>query len=530
MNLLKSRTTRCAWLARCHPTKIGLTAGLTLTLSAGCAVGPDFHRPALPANTAYMHGHAPAKTVVSPGPSGVVQMFVRAGKVRADWYRLFRSPGLNRLIHLALINSPTLRASQARLLAARENLTASEGALYPQIDINAAVRHERASGIRLGIEDPMFVNVFELYQGQITLDYNLDVFGELRRRVESRQARLEFQRYQLWNTYLTLINNVVATSLAEASINAILNATHQIVNAEAGTLKLLHGQERYGAAAPTDVLRSQVQLSATRANLPPLEKQLAIVRNRLAILTGQTPGTFQEPDIKLKELTLPRRLPVSLSSHLVRQRPDILAAQSLLHAASARVGVATTRLLPSFNLSASYGRNALSLGDLADPIAAIYSFGVGLMAPVFHGGALRAQQRAARALYQAAAADYYNRVLVAFAQVADSLRALQSDAEALKAQNAALQAARRNLDLVRHQLRQGAADYLNLFNAQAQYQRVLINYTAAKLQRYRDTATLFRALGGGWWNLKGNSLDPRDIALAEPHIRAPSVTNQLGRL
>lgn len=494
-----------------------------MLLMAGCAaVGPDFQRPPEPADNAYGAGQAPTRTAASPGASGVAQVFVRAGEVRADWYRLFHSAVLNELIESALANSPSLAAGRARLDAARENLRATQGALYPRIDIGAGVGRNRSSGVQLGIDDEMFVNTFTLYQGQISLNYNLDVFGEIRRRIESQRARLDFQRYRLWDTYLTLINNVVATGLATASINAIVDATRRIIASQRKSLKLLRGQERYGAAARTDVLRARVQLAATLTTLPPLEKQLAAARYRLAILTGQTPGAFEGPDIRLEDITLPRRLPVSLPSELVRQRPDILAAQSVLHAASARVGVATARRFPSFGLSAAYSRDALSFNQLGDPVSVIYNFGAGLMAPVFHGGTLRARQRAAEDLYRAAAADYYQRVLLAFGEVATSLRALRSDAEGLRAQTNALKAARANLNLVQQQLRQGAADNLNLFTAQEQYQRILVNYVDAKLQRYRDTATLFRALGGGWWNLKGKVPKDQAVALARPGMETPA--------
>lgn len=466
---------------------------------SGCTVGPDFKRPEPPENASYTVDGLPQKTVQIDTPGGRVQVFKRVRQVRSDWYHLFHSQALNQLIKKALANNPSIKAGRQRLKAARANLKAVKGGLYPQINAGVGVSRQRKSGIQFGINNPLFTNVFNLYQGRISVGYHLDVFGGLRRRIEKKTAQLHFRQYQLLGTYLRLINNVVATSLAEAGINATIDAVKKIIEAQQGTLALLRKKAKYGAADRSQILQAKAQLAAIKARLPGLMKQRAIARNRLAVLTGQSPGEFQDPNFQLSELTLPQKLPVTLPSQLIRQRPDILAAQSLLHAASANIGLATAQLLPDFTLSASYARAALQPSALVEPLAALWSFGAALMAPLFHGGALRAHRQAAVNLYKAAAAEYRRTVLNALREVANSLASIQLDARGFRARVKAKEAAKRSLALARDRYRMGAIGYLALYTAQEQYQRALIAYIQARLQRFEDTVALFRSLGGGWW-------------------------------
>lgn len=466
---------------------------------AGCVAGPDYQPPDSPTPKTYLRGHGPDRTIQSAGEDGVAQVFVRSGAVQADWYRLFRSPALNDLIHTALTNSPTLAAAGARVRAARENWQAQRGRLLPQLGAGAGVSRQRLNGSMIGLSDPQFSNIFNLFQGQLTLNYDLDLFGLTQRGIEAEHARLDVQRYRLLDSYLTLTNNVVATALAEAAVRAQLQATHELVATQKKSLELLKRQEKRGAVAGNAVLQARAQLAQAQTLLAPLDKQLAITQHRMAVLIGTTPANYAAPKLELSDFKLPLRLPVSLPSDLVRQRPDVLAAESLVHAANAQVGVADASLLPQITITGNLGRDALTFSGLFDPIRTVYNLGAGLTAPLYEGGRLRAQKRAAQARFSAATADYQATVLNAFAEVADQLRSLQSDAEDLAAQQRALTAAKDNLKLVRIQLDRGAVDNLDLFTAQNLYTRALIKQTAARAQRYLDTAKLFRALGGGWW-------------------------------
>lgn len=475
---------------------------ILITLIAGCTVGPDYQPPAKPSNNAYRIKSTTSGDETPHAAKGhqaiPKQAFERAGKVRSAWYQVFGSDKLDALIGRAIQHSPTLAAGRARIKAAREVVKENRGALYPQISANAGYSHNRVTGAQFGITQASFTNVFNLYQAQATASYDLDLFGKTRRMIEASNAQLDEQQYRVINTYVTLINNVVATAITEAGLNAAIKTTRDIAKSQANALDIVHKQIKYGAAIEADATQIQTQLARTRASLEPLIKQRTLAVNRLAVLVGSNPGEFSDPDFTLDQLRLPRKLPVSVPSQLVEQRPDILAAAAAVHAASAQIGVATANLLPDLSISGSYSRSALTPSDLGDPAFALYSLGASLTAPLFEGGRLHAAKRQAQDLFVAALADYHATTLSAFGEVANSLRSIESDARALEAQRTALNAARNNLKTVRTRLHNGAADYMNLYTAQAQYQSARLDYTKARVTRYRDTADLFRALGGGW--------------------------------
>lgn len=494
---------RTASFSRPSAPRPALAAAFTvLTLISGCAVGPDYHAPAKPADDAYSINSSTTgdtDTSAEHGRESIPrQAFERAGKVRSDWYKVFGSDKLDALIGRAVQDSPTLAAGRARIKAAHEVVKQNEGALYPQIGVNGGYTRNRVTGAQFGITQSSFTNVFNLYQAQATASYDLDLFGKTRRQIEASNAKLDEQQYQVVDTYVTLINNVVATAIAEAGLNAAIQTTRDIAKSQANALDIVRKQIQYGAAIDADATQIQTQLARTRASLEPLLKQKTLAVNRLAVLVGSNPGDFSDPDFTLDELRLPRTLPVSVPGQLVDQRPDILAAAAAVHAASAQIGVATANLLPDISISGSYSRSALTPSDLGDPAFALYSLGASLSAPLFEGGRLHAAKRQAQDLFVAALADYRATMLSAFGEVANSLRSIEADARALDAQRSALDAARNNLKTVRTQLNNGAADYVNLYTAQSQYQSAELDFTEARVTRYRDTADLFRALGGGW--------------------------------
>ena len=313
-------------------------------------------------------------------------------------------------------------------------------------------------------------------------------------------VRVLCQRYQIAATYLTLTSNIVTTAVSEASLRAQIGATRDIIDAQQRSLDVVEKQLALGAISRAEVLAQRAQLAQTRAALPPLEKALAQTRNALPPLVGKTPASAELPQFELAGLELPHELPVSLPSDLARQRPDIQAAEALLHQAGAQVGVATAAEYPQLTLSASYGTIATATGDLFGANSMIWNAGAGLLQPIFHGGALKAQQRAAVAAYDRALAQYRQTVLGAFQNVADALGALENDAQALTAQAEAEAAARASYELARSQFELGATSTLTLLNAEQQFQRSRIGLVQAQAARYADTAALFQALGGGWWH------------------------------
>ena len=472
-------------------------AALAALLLASCAVGPDFKRPAAPAVSGYTPEKQAPATISAAVKGGEAQRFVAGMDIPGQWWTLFHSPALDALIKEALQSNPSLEAAQATLRQAQENVLAQRGVLFPSVSGNLSTTREKISGAAFG--NPKSSSIFTLTTGSLSLSYALDVFGGARRQLESTEAQAEFQRYQLEAAYLTLTSNVVAAAVQEASLRAQIAATQEIIEAETQQLDVLQRQFNLGGASRAAVLAQQATLNATQATLPTLEKQLAQQRVLLTALAGRLPSEEISQSFDLAALDLPQELPLSLPSRLVEQRPDIQAAQATLHQASAQIGVATAAMLPQITLSASYGNTVTDAGQLLSG-PGIWSIGAGLVQPIFKGGQLLHEKRAAEAAYDAAAAQYRNTVISAFQDVADALRALQSDAAALAAQLAAERSAADSLAISRTQYQAGAINYSTLLNAETTYQQAHINRVIAQAARFADTAALFQALGGGWWN------------------------------
>jgi NodT family efflux transporter outer membrane factor (OMF) lipoprotein len=483
-------------------------AAIASALLAGCAVGPNFKPPEAPKTQAYTAEPLSAETPSSPGPGGATQRLVPGGDIPGQWWTLFHSAELDKVIHQALAGNPTLAAAQATLRQAQENLNALVGsALYPKVDASGSVSRQKISGAAFGQPNASF-SPFTLYNASVNVTYAFDLFGGARRELEALQSQVDFQRFQLEAAYLTITSNIVTTAVKEALLRAELSATREIIAAEEKQVKVTEERFRLGGAARPDVLAQQTQLAQTRATLPPLEKELSQTRHQLAVLTGRLPSeTADLPRFTLEGLQLPGELPVSLPSSLARQRPDIRAAEALLHAANAQVGVATANLYPQLTLSGNLGSEAASSGALFKSGSGVWGISGGLLLPLFHGGELNAKRRAAVAVFDQAAAQYRTTVLRAFQNVADVLRALDADANALRAQADADAAARDLLELTQKQFQLGAVSYLTLLNAERQYQQTRIGLVQAQALRFADTAALFQALGGGWWNRNESKQD-----------------------
>lgn len=466
---------------------------------AGCAVGPDFQRPASPSVKGFTTEPLPAQTSSADTAEGQSQQFVEGRDIPAQWWELFHSPALSRLVERALKANPNLQAAQATLRQAQENFYAAEGVLFPVVNANASVVRQHTNGAQFG-QPGTPGSLYTVYNATVSVSYGIDLFGIARRTLESLEAQQEFERFQLEGAYLTLTSNVVTTAVQEASLRAQIAATREIIDAESQQLDMLQKQYGVGGVSLSSVLAQKTVLEQTRANKPLLEKQLAQIRNQLAALAGYFPSENEVEAFDLEMLQLPQELPVSLPSRLVEQRPDIRAAESELHAASAQIGVATANMLPQFTISSSAGSVATSANNLFSAGTGVWSAGANLFQPIFHGGTLLHQRRAAVAAYDSAAAQYRSVVLSAFQDVANVLDALQADAGIVQAQMVAAQSATDSLEITRKQYQIGAASYLALLNAQQAYQQTRIALAQARASRYADTAALFQSLGGGWWN------------------------------
>ena len=474
-------------------------AGASILL-AGCAVGPDFERPAPP--QAQNYGSAPIKgeTSSAEASGSDTQRFVAGMDIPAQWWTLFRSPVLTRLVEESLKANPNIAAAQAALRQSHELYVAERTSLLPMVQSGfSATRAEYPSN---SISNPTVspTTTYNLYTAQLSLSYVPDVFGGSRRAIEAAKAEEEANRFEFEATYLTLSSNVVVTAVQEASLRGQIAATERLLSLQHQLTDIVRRQRELGTASLADLLAQQATEAQTAQALPPLEKQLGQTRDALTALMGRLPADEPQETFVLDALTLPPDLPVSLPSKLIEQRPDVRQAEENLHAATANVGVAVSAMLPQFTIDANAGSSALNFGTLFTPGNNFWSVGSSVTQTLFDAGALLHKKRAADAAMDQAAAQYRAVVIQACQNVADTLRALKSDADALKAGAAAEAAAKASYDLAERQFKLGAISFVTLLNAEQAYRQAEIAFVQVRANRLADTAGLFQALGGGWWN------------------------------
>ncbi len=486
-----------------------LGAALVLALLPGCTVGPDFVKPPPPPVDGY--ARAPHSGGIDAGVpdhhsnASIVQDL----DIPGQWWAIYHSTALNRLIEDAMAHNPDLQAAQAALRVARENAAAQRGGFYPQLSGSFS-----GVGGNVGSEasSPLANNApnYTLLTPQVSVSYTPDVFGLVRRETENLDALAELQRYRLEATYLTLTSNVVTSAIQEASLRGQIKATKEIIKISEANLGVLRHQRDLGQIGNSDVLLQEAALAQVEQTLPPLERQLAQQRDLLTALAGRFPSDEINETFTTGSLHLPAKLPVSLPSQLVEQRPDIKAAEANLHAASADIGIATARRLPLVSLTASYGNAAERLSTMFAPQTIAWQVGGSVAQPLFDGFTLYHKQKAAQAAFAQADAQYRSTVITAFQNVADVLRALEADARTYKAAIAAETAAFKSLDITRKQLSAGQVSSIVLLNAQQTYLQASLVRVQAQAARLADTAALFQALGGGWWNR--TDVSPQTVA------------------
>jgi NodT family efflux transporter outer membrane factor (OMF) lipoprotein len=459
-----------------------LTAAVT-----GCAVEP-VAAPDTPAVERYTLA-AVAEPRLTPGRD-----------VPARWWTLFRSPALDGLVRRALDGSPTLARASARLLQAQEELGARTGATrYPSVDAKLSANRVDVNPQSLGVQNLPVQTPFNLYLASVGVSYTFDLFGATRNELEALRAEVDHQRHELEAARLMLAGNVVTTAIREAALREQIATTTEMISLQARQLAIVERLEQLGGTARADVAARRLELAQSRAALPELQRQLELVRHRLAVYTGQAPGSAQLPEIRLADLQLPSELPLSLPSELARRRPDIRAAEALLQQAGARVGVATANLYPQITLSATAGSLAANGGDLLSSGSGFYLLGASLTQPLFRGGELQARRRAMVAAYQQAGAAYREVVLQGLQNVADVLRALEADAKKLDERSEAAARAREYFEITAARYQAGGVSHYVLLDAERRLQATLLDRTQAVADRHADSAALFQALGGGWW-------------------------------
>jgi NodT family efflux transporter outer membrane factor (OMF) lipoprotein len=496
----------------------------TMLLLAGCKQGPNFFSPAAPEETGYTTPDDPippadsgpgAKADAKGAKSKAAQRIALGAKVKDDWWTLFHSPMLDKVMREALDGSPTIAQASAILAQGRELTVAALGAEYPQVDL-AAQLGRQAVNVSINGTDraPVPVNLFGVGP---TVSYTFDVFGAIQRNVEAQSALADVSDYQLAAAYLTLSGNITTQAITIAGLRAQIKTVEQILADDQRNLDLVKTAQAGGTATMVDVTTAQSQLLNDRTLLPPLRQQLSVARDALAVYAGRTPADWSPPDFDLDALVLPPSVPLSLPSELVRQRPDILAAEAQLHANAAQVGLAIANLYPKFTITAGVAQQATELGSFFSSLYTGWSVLGGAAAPIFHGGTLRAQERAAKDAFDAAWAAYRQIVIQAFGQVADQLQALTHDDQAVKSQLAALASADEALKLARLSYQAGNSTLLQLLDPERQRQQAQLGVVRAKQQRLLDTSQLLVALGSGWWNTPPSAPGPQP----DPHAMVP---------
>ena len=466
-----------------------------LALSA-CTVGPDFHSPPVPRTQGYTREPLPAATAAASGPGGGAQRFVSSDTAPRAWWRAFGSEELDRLVDEALQRSPTVDAARSRLIAAQEDYRAGAGqTVLPTVDAGLSATRRKVDLASFGLANTASPPPFTLYDASVNVTYLLDVFGGNRRALEGTRAQVDYAAFELDAARLSLAGNVVSATIRRASLQRQLNLTRELESAQVRQLDIMERRHMAGGVAELDVRAQRTLLEQTRATIPPLAAQLAQTEHRLAVLVGRPSAEANFRDIALDELRLPDMLPVTLPSTLARERPDIRASEALLHRASADVGVATANLFPQFSITASAGSERTHIRDILNQFN-IWSLGLSMTQPIFHGGALRAQRRAAQATYDAARADYRETVLQALQQVADALQALQNDAQALHARDAASREAQASLRIAGGRYAAGGISQFALVDAERQALNATLERTKVQADRLADTAALYQSLGG----------------------------------
>jgi NodT family efflux transporter outer membrane factor (OMF) lipoprotein len=493
----------------------------SVALTASCAVGPRYHRPEAPANAGYAPAPLPQSSAAAAVHGGEAQRLINDRDIPFEWWQLFQSPALNALVERAFRANPTIAAAQAALVQAQELVYAQRGYFFPAIGANYDFERQKIAG-NFTLDDspgtqgngdnlnpplldlknaphtaPLFYN---FQTAELTVGFVPDVFGANRRQVESLAAQRDAQRFALEATYITLASNVVAAAIQEASVRAQIEATQQIIAADEKSLQILHDQFQLGFAMRIDLAAQETALAQAKATLPPLQKQFEQTRDLIRALVGNLPNQEVPENFEFEALQLPPELPVSLPARIIDQRPDVRAAEAQLRAANAQVGVAVAAMLPQFSITGAYGGNADEFAWMFRHGGPFWSLVGNVAQPVFEGGTLLHRKRAADDALNQAAAQYQSSVLTAYQNVADTLHASLSDADALAANVRAESAAKLTYDLTRRQMEVGYVNYLILLNAETTYQQALLTRVQAQATRYGDTVALFQALGGGWWN------------------------------
>ncbi|MCA8040281.1 efflux transporter outer membrane subunit [Burkholderia seminalis] len=412
------------------------------------------------------------------------------------WWRHFGSSALDALVEQAMRDSPSIRSAESRLIEATKYLAGQQGASrYPQVDVGASAKREQLNTAAAGL--PMIPNPspFMLYNTNVSVRYDFDFFGAQRHRVEAKRYEAALRRHQADAARLTLVSNIIAAVVREGRLRDEMDVNDAVLRNRRAVGKMLRERHEIGSVAHRETIDGDSDVDRIEAERAALHAELLKIRFQLAAYAG-VPSPESLPRFRLDDLQLPQDLPSTVPSGLVRQRPDILAAEARLHIAGELAGIATANLYPRIELGASIGSSPLALGQLFAGGATIWNIGAQLGAPVFRGGELRAARDAAIAAYDATFEDYRTVVLGALQSVADAMTEIDRDAIALQARRAVAQRQRTVLEMTRRQFENGSSDRLHVLRDEYAYDLARLEMIRVRAARMASTVSFFAAVGG----------------------------------
>jgi NodT family efflux transporter outer membrane factor (OMF) lipoprotein len=467
----------------------GAVAGLLAETLGGCAaVGPNFTPPTPPA----ARGYAGAGDKAAPEA-----VLTAAASTAGPWWRALGSPALDAVMERALAHNQTVAAAQATLEKAQAQAERERAKLLPIISANAAYQRERINTTTFGFTGFPSPTI-GLYTIGPSVSYDLDLAGGQRRRLEAARAQAQGQAFRADAAYLTLTGNVALQAVRIAGLRAQIDAVQSVVADDRHSIEIVLKAEEAGGEPASAGLGGRLQLEEDLALLPPLEQQLAEARHALAMLVGEAPSEWSPPDFAVSDFAADPVIPVAIPSALVRQRPDIEAAEADLHADTAQIGVESSRLYPDVRLVAGLTQEALSPDKMFSFASTAYNFGPTVTAPIFDGGAIRADRRAAQAQARADLARYRQTVIAAFVQVSDVLSALAKDEDHLAALIRAEATARASLEEAREGFRIGGSPLANVVIADRRWREATVARAQAIGQRLADIVALYGATAANW--------------------------------
>lgn len=414
------------------------------------------------------------------------------------WWKLFNDNELNQYEDQSLANNQTLKAATARLAQARAFARVSASGLYPELDAGVSGQRQRLSSNRPTNGSPIVPAAVtqSTFVLPFTLNYEVDLFGRVRRSLEAANASLQASTADLENVRLLVTSELAADYFQLRELDAETAVIQKSISFQEAGLRLVEERHNGGAVSGLDVAQQQTVLDASYTQLALIRQQRAQFEHALAALQGLSASEFKAP-VRTWDLSVPA-IPVGLPSELLQRRPDIATAERQVAAANAQIGVARAAFYPSISLGGSGGFESSDITKLVSAPSAIWSVGLSALEPLIAGGRIHARVENARAVYDEEVANYREAALIAFQQVEDALAGLNALGEAAQSQQRAVTDSGRSLTLANARYTGGLVTYLDVITAQEQ---VLTNErlaTQIQGQQLVTAVLLIKALGGGW--------------------------------